>query len=54
MNTGANAMGIVNAILVPFLAQAFGWTFAIASGAIFAMLGIVFMLLVRADRVIPD
>jgi ACS family glucarate transporter-like MFS transporter len=54
LNTGANAMGIVNAILVPFLAQAFGWTFAIASGAIFAMLGIVFMLLVRADRVIPD
>jgi ACS family glucarate transporter-like MFS transporter len=50
MNTGANVMGIINAILVPFLAQAFGWTFAIASGAIFALLGIVFMLLVRADR----
>jgi ACS family glucarate transporter-like MFS transporter len=54
LNTGANAMGIVNAILVPFLAQAFGWTFAIASGAVFAGLGIVFMLLVRTDRTIPD
>jgi ACS family glucarate transporter-like MFS transporter len=52
MNTGANAMGIINALLVPLLAQAFGWTFAIASGAAFALLGIVFMLLVRADRTI--
>jgi len=50
MNTGANVMGIINALLVPFFAQAFGWTFAIASGAIFALLGIVFMLLVRADQ----
>jgi len=49
MNTGANVMGIVNALLVPFFAQSFGWTFAIASGAAFAILGIVFMLLVRAD-----
>lgn len=51
MNTGANVMGVVNALLVPFFASAFGWTFAIASGAIFAMIGVVFMLLVRADRV---
>lgn len=50
MNTGANVMGVINAILVPFFAHAFGWTFAIASGAIFALLGIVFMLLVRADQ----
>jgi ACS family glucarate transporter-like MFS transporter len=52
MNTGANIMGVINALLVPFLAQVFGWTGAIASGAIFALLGIVFMLLVRADRAI--
>jgi hypothetical protein len=50
MNTGANVMGVFNAFLVPFFAQAFGWTFAIASGAAFALLGMVFMLLVRADR----
>ena len=43
-------MGIVNALLVPFLAHAFGWTFAIASGAGFALLGLIFMLLVRADQ----
>jgi ACS family glucarate transporter-like MFS transporter len=50
MNTGANIMGVVNALLVPFFASAFGWTFAIASGAIFALIGVGFMLLVRADR----
>jgi ACS family glucarate transporter-like MFS transporter len=50
MNTGANAMGIVNSLLVPWLAYAFGWTAAIASAAVFALLGIAFMLGVRADR----
>lgn len=53
MNTGANVMGVANAMLVPLFAQAFGWTFAIASGALFALAGVVFMLLVRADREIP-
>jgi ACS family glucarate transporter-like MFS transporter len=50
MNTGANVMGIINSLLIPLIAQAFGWTFAIASGAVFALLGVVLMLLVRADR----
>jgi ACS family glucarate transporter-like MFS transporter len=50
MNTGANLMGIANAMLVPWFAQGLGWTFAIASGAIFALAGALFMLLVRADR----
>lgn len=50
MNTGANLMGIANAMLVPWFAQGLGWTFAIASGALFALAGAVFMLLVRADR----
>jgi len=50
MNTGANVMGVVNALLVPFFAHAFGWTFAIASGAGFALLGLLLMLFVRADR----
>ncbi len=52
MNTGANAMGIANAFLVPWFALAFGWTFAIASGALFALAGVGFMLLVRADRTV--
>ena len=50
LNTGANVMGIFNAILVPWFALTFGWTFAIASGAIFALVGAGLMLFVRADR----
>jgi ACS family glucarate transporter-like MFS transporter len=50
MNTGANVMGVVNALLVPFFAATFGWTFAISSGAIFALIGAGLMLLVRADQ----
>jgi ACS family glucarate transporter-like MFS transporter len=50
MNTGANLMGIVNANLVPLIAHALGWTSAIASGALFGLLGAVFMLGVRADK----
>jgi ACS family glucarate transporter-like MFS transporter len=51
MNTGANAMGIVNALLVPWLGMTFGWTVAIASAAVFSLIGLGFMLLVRPDRV---
>jgi len=50
MNTGANAMGVVNSLLVPWLAMTFSWTVAIASAAAFALLGMASMLLVRADR----
>ncbi len=50
MNTGANIMGVINAMLVPATAQALGWTFAMAMGGGFALLGAALMLLVRADR----
>jgi ACS family glucarate transporter-like MFS transporter len=50
MNTGANVMGVINAILVPFVAQSLGWTVAMAMGGGFALLGAVLMLLVRPDR----
>ena len=50
LNTGGNAMGIVNALLVAWFAQAFGWPFAIASGAIFALLAAALLLFVRADQ----
>jgi len=42
-------MGIINALLVPWLAMVFGWHAAIGSAALFALLGIGFILLVRAD-----
>lgn len=50
INTGANLMGIVNSILVPSIAVLLGWTFAMAMGGFFALLGAVLMLMVRADR----
>jgi ACS family glucarate transporter-like MFS transporter len=50
MNTGANLMGVINALLVPWFAAMFGWTFAISSGALFALAGAACMLFVRADR----
>jgi MFS transporter, ACS family, glucarate transporter len=54
MNTGANAMGFVNALLLPFFAMTFGWNFAISSGAIFALIGAGLMLLVRADQPLDE
>lgn len=49
MNTGGNAMGFVNAILLSVLANAVGWAIALSIGAIFAVLAAALILLVRAD-----
>lgn len=49
----ANAMGVVNALLVPWFGGTFGWTVAIALSAGSAVLGAVLLLLVRADRPLP-
>lgn len=50
LNTGANLMGFVNALLLSGVAAAFGWKAAMALGSVFAMLAVVFILLSRADR----
>jgi len=50
MNTGGNAVGVVNALLVPYLAHALGWATALASGALFAVVGGLLWLLIRADE----
>lgn len=47
MNTGGNAVGFVNALLVPWLAANYGWPVALASGAFFALAGAVLWLLMR-------
>jgi len=52
MNTGGNGMGAVNAVLVAWIATAFGWTFAIAMGAVFAIVGAGLILLVDADQTV--
>jgi ACS family glucarate transporter-like MFS transporter len=54
MNTGGNTSGIISAMLVPWFAASFGWTFAIASAAIFSLMAAATMLLVRPDRQMTD
>jgi len=50
LNTGGNVVGFVGGLLVPFLAATFGWTVAVASGAIFAFVGAGLWFLIRVDR----
>jgi MFS transporter, ACS family, glucarate transporter len=54
LNTGGNAVGGVGALLVPVLAQQFGWVVAISSGCIFAMVGALLWFVIRADEPIID
>ena len=50
MNTGANLMGFINALLLSSVAALLGWVTAIAMGAVFAVLAVVLILLSKADR----
>jgi ACS family glucarate transporter-like MFS transporter len=50
LNTGGNVVGGIGALLVPIMAEAFGWVPALATGSVFAILGVGLWLLVRADR----
>jgi ACS family glucarate transporter-like MFS transporter len=50
MNTGANLVGVLNALVIPWLAAAMSWPIAIASGGVVSFIGAGLLLLVRADR----
>ena len=50
LNTGGNVPGAVGGVLVPVVAAALGWTFAVASGGLLAMVGAALWLWIRADR----
>ncbi len=50
MNTGGNAVGGVGALLVPLAAKYFGWTAAVATGSIFAVIAATLWLFIRADK----
>jgi ACS family glucarate transporter-like MFS transporter len=54
MNTGANSVGFVNALLVPFTAQLLGWGVAMATAAGFAFLAAILWLFIRPDQRIAD
>ena len=50
LNTGGNLPGVVGGLMVPFISAAFGWTAALASGALFAIVGAFLWLFVRTDE----
>ena len=50
LNTGGNLPGVLGGMLVPFVAGAFGWSVAMATGSIFAIVGAFLWLFVRADE----
>ena len=54
MNTGGNAVGFVNALLVPLIAASVGWPAAMASAGVFAFVAAGLWLFIRADEQIPD
>ncbi len=54
MNTGGNISGILGALIVPFSADLFGWTFAIATGGIFAIIGAGLWFFIRADHPLTE
>jgi ACS family glucarate transporter-like MFS transporter len=54
MNTGGNVVGFVGGMLVPLMANHFGWVVSVSSGAVFALVGAVLWLFVRGDRPILE
>jgi ACS family glucarate transporter-like MFS transporter len=50
MNTGGNVVGGIGALLVPITAEVLGWVPALATGSVFAMIGVGLWLFVRADK----
>jgi ACS family glucarate transporter-like MFS transporter len=49
LNTGGNIVGGIGAMLVPAIAGSFGWTAAVASGAVFSLAAAALWFGVRAD-----
>lgn len=54
MNTGGNAAGFVNALLVPFTATTLGWTAALVTGTAFAFASALLWLFIRTDQPVAD
>ncbi len=50
MNTGGNFPGAVGGMMVPVIANWFGWTIAIVSSAAIVLIGALLWLLLRADE----
>jgi ACS family glucarate transporter-like MFS transporter len=50
LNTGGNIVGGVGALLVPITVHRFGWPAALGSASIFALVGALLWVWIRADR----
>jgi ACS family glucarate transporter-like MFS transporter len=50
MNTGGNVVGFIGGMLVPVTATWLGWTIAMSTGALFAIVGAILWLFIRGDR----
>jgi len=54
MNTGGNLPGIVGGMLVPVTANLLGWEAAIVTGSVFAFIGALLWIFIRADTPMGD
>jgi ACS family glucarate transporter-like MFS transporter len=54
MNTGGNLPGIVGGMLVPVTANLLGWEAAIMTGSVFAIVGALLWIFIRADEPMSD
>jgi ACS family glucarate transporter-like MFS transporter len=50
LNTGGNIPGVIGGVMVPFIAAWLGWSAAIISGSLFALIGALLWLFIRADE----
>jgi len=50
LNTGGNVPGVIGGLMVPAIALWLGWPVAIASGSVFAFIGALLWLFIRADE----
>jgi len=50
LNTGGNVVGGVGALLIPLTVHQLGWGAALASGSLFAFVGMLLWCWIRADR----
>jgi ACS family glucarate transporter-like MFS transporter len=54
LNTGGNIPGVIGGLMVPFIAGWLGWSAAIISGSLFAIVGALLWLFIRADEPIAE
>jgi len=54
MNTGGNAVGGLVAVLVPMMAHTLGWPVALGTASLFAFIGAILWLWIRADKIVDQ